>query len=129
MADATDRRHRVGAEQYKGELAMSDTEQRIREKAQRLWKEAGRPSSGVDAYMDQASELVAIEHNLKDTLRSPGVQPRDAVEDDPIASDDVLGPEGEPVEPLVAVVNEGEFPTLTDQGEQQVPHWPGQKVK
>jgi hypothetical protein len=22
-----------------------------------------------------------------------------------------------------------EFPTLTDQGEQQVPHWPGQKVK
>lgn len=63
-------------------------------------------------------------------MRSPGVQPRDAVEDDPIASDDVLGPEGEPIEPVLAVVNEGEFPTLTDQGEgQQVPHRPGQKVK
>jgi Protein of unknown function (DUF2934) len=109
---------------------MSDTERRIREKAQRLWEEAGRPASGIDAYMDQASELVAIEDNLKDTLRSPGLQPRDAVEDDPIASDKVLGPEGEPIEPVLAVENEGEFPTLTDQGEgEQVPHWPGQQVK
>jgi hypothetical protein len=109
---------------------MSDTERRIREKAERLWKEAGSPSTGIDAYVDQASELVAIEDNLKDTLRSPGVQPREAVEDDPIADDDVLGPEGEPIEPTLAVANEGEFPTLTDQGEgQQVPRWPGQKVE
>jgi Protein of unknown function (DUF2934) len=109
---------------------MGDIEQRIRERAKRLWEEAGRPASGIDAYMDQASELIAIEDNLKDTLRSPGVQPREAVEDDPIASDDVLGPEGEPIEPVIAVENEGEFPTLTDQGEgEQVPHWPGQKVK
>lgn len=109
---------------------MSDTERRIREKAKRLWEEAGSPASGVDAYMDQASELVAIEDNLQDTLRSPGLQPRDAVEDDPIADDNVLGPEGEPVEPTLAVANEGEFPTLTDQGEgEQVPHWPGQKVE
>ena len=35
-----------------------------------------------------------------------------------------------PIEPVLAVANEGEFPTLTDQGEgEQVPHWPGQKVK
>jgi hypothetical protein len=109
---------------------MSDTERRIREKAERLWKEAGSPSTGMDAYMDQARELVAIEDNLKDTLRSPGVQPREAVEDDPFADDDVLGPEGEPIEPTLAVANEGEFPTLTDQGEgQQVPRWPGQKVE
>ena len=97
---------------------MSDIERRIREKAERLWREAGSPSAGVDAYRDQASELVAIEDNLKDTLRSPGVQPRDAVEDDPIADDSVLGPEGEPIEPTIAVANEGEFPTLTDQGEE-----------
>jgi hypothetical protein len=58
------------------------------------------------------------------------VQPREAVQDDPIASDDVLGPEGEPIEPVIAVLNEGEFPTLTDQGEgEQVPHWPGEKVR
>ena len=108
---------------------MSDTEQRIRERAERLWKEAGSPSTGAEAYMDQAGELVAIEENLKDTLRSPGVQPRDAVEDDPFASDDVLGPECEPIEPIIAVVNEGEFPTLTDQGDQLVLLWPGQKVE
>ncbi len=109
---------------------MNDIERRIREKAKRLWEEAGSPASGVDAYLDQASELIAIEDNLQDTLRSPGLQPRDAVEDDPIASDDVLGPEGEPIEPVIAVENEGEFPTLTDQGEgEQVPHWPGQQVK
>ena len=107
---------------------MSDTERRIREKAQRLWQQAGSPSTGIDAYIDQASELVAIEDNLKDTLRSPGVRPREAVEDDPLPSEDI-GPEGEPIEPIIAVVNEGEFPTLTDQGEQQVPHWPGQKVE
>jgi hypothetical protein len=109
---------------------MSDTERRIREKAELLWKDAGSPASGVEGYIDQASELVAIEDNLKDTLRSPGVQPRDAVEDDPLPDPNVLGPEGEPIEPTLAVANEGEFPTLTDQGEgQQVPLWPGQKVK
>jgi Protein of unknown function (DUF2934) len=109
---------------------MSDTEQRVRQKAKNLWEEAGRPASGVEAYTDQARELVAIEEHQKDTLLPTGVQPRDAVEDDPIASDDVLGPEGEPVEPIIAVLNEGEFPTLTDQGEgEQVPHRPGEKVR
>ncbi len=109
---------------------MSDTEQRIRDRAKRLWEQAGRPAGGIEGYVDHASELIAIEDNLQDTLRSPGLQPRDAVEDDPIASDDVLGPEGEPIEPVIAVENEGEFPTLTDQGEgEQVPHWPEQRVK
>jgi len=41
---------------------------------------------------------------------------------DPKLPDDVAGPTGEPVEPALAVENEGEFPTMTDQGEgQQVP--------
>jgi hypothetical protein len=109
---------------------MSDIEKRVQEKAKHLWDEAGRPASGPSAYVDQASELVAIEDHQKDTLRPTGVQPREAVQDDPIASDDVLGPEGEPIEPVIAVLNEGEFPTLTDQGEgEQVPHWPGEKVR
>jgi len=30
-----------------------------------------------------------------------------------------MGPTGEPVEPLIAVENAGEFPTLTDQGEEK----------
>ena len=108
---------------------MDDAERRLQERAKRLWEEAGRPASGVQAYIDQASELIAIEEHQKDTLIPTGARGKDAVEDDPIASDDVLGPEGEPIEPLIAVVNEGEFPTLTDQGEEQVPHRNGENVK
>ena len=108
---------------------MSSTERRVEEKARQLWEEAGKPSSGAGAYADQARELVAIEEHQKDTLLPTGARAKEAVEDDPIAADDVLGPEGEPIEPLIAVENEGEFPTLTDQGEgDQVPHRPGQKV-
>lgn len=109
---------------------MNDTENRIEARARKLWEEAGRPSSGVAAYIDQARELIAIEDHQMDTLRPTGAREKEAVEDDPIASDDSVGPEGEPIEPLEAVENEGEFPTLTDQGEgEQVPHRPGQKVK
>src|SRR3954468_22477207 len=108
---------------------MDDAERRLRERAKHLWEQAGRPASGVEAYIDQASELIAIEEDQKDTLLPTGARGKEAVEDDPIASDDALGPEGEPIEPLLAVVNEGEFPTLTDQGEEQVPHRKGEKVK
>ena len=108
---------------------MTNTEKRVQVRAKELWEEAGKPSSGPQAYMDRARELIAIEEHQKDTLRATGARGKDAVEDDPIASEDVIGPEGEPIEPLQAVENEGEFPTLTDQGEgEQVPHRPGQKV-
>jgi hypothetical protein len=108
---------------------MANTEKRVEERARKLWEEAGRPSSGAKAYVDRARELIAIEEHQKDALRPTGARGKEAVEDDPIASEDVLGPEGEPIEPLQAVENEGEFPTLTDQGEgEQVPHRPGQKV-
>jgi hypothetical protein len=108
---------------------MSSTERRVEEKARHLWEEAGKPASGIAAYVEQARELVAIEEHQKDTLLPTGARPKEAVEEDPIASDDALGPEGEPIEPLIAVENEGEFPTLTDQGEgDQVPHRPGQKI-
>lgn len=108
---------------------MGNTERRIEEKARHLWEVAGRPASGIETYVDQARELIAIEDHQKDTLLPTGEQGREAVEDDPVASDDVLGPEAEPIEPLQAVENEGEFPTLTDQGEgEQVPHRRGQKI-
>lgn len=109
---------------------MDNTERRLQDRAKRLWEEAGRPANGMDAYMDRARELIAIEQHQKDTLVPTGAQGKEAVEDDPIASDDVLGPEGEPIEPLQSVENEGEFPTLTDQGEgEQVPHRQGETVK
>jgi hypothetical protein len=82
---------------------MSDLEQRIRERAYRLWEQEGCPEGRADAHWDQASELVAIEDNYK--LATRPVPPPDSNPDT--------------VEPLEAVENAGEFPTLTDQGEEQ----------
>ena len=52
-----------------------------------------------------ATELVAIEDGQQATLK-------------PIQQNG--GPRGERVEPLEAVENAGEFPTLTDQGEGEI---------
>jgi hypothetical protein len=101
---------------------MDREEMRVASRARQLWEEAGRPPGGPDEYTDRARELVAIEEHENDTLKPTGAQVQENVEDDPLASDDILGPEGEPIEPALAVENEGEFPTLTDQGEgEQVP--------
>jgi hypothetical protein len=56
-----------------------------------------------------AAELVAIEENYRDTLKP-------------------IGEAGEPIEPLLAVENAGEFPTLTDQGEETIKP-PGRQAK
>jgi hypothetical protein len=86
---------------------MSDLEKRIRERAYQLWEQEGCPEGRADAHWDKASELVAIEDNH--TLATRPV-PRQG--DDP-----------SPPEPIEAVENLGEFPTLTDQGEEQTyPH-------
>ena len=37
----------------------------VRERAEKLWREAGRPSGGASAYLDEAKTLVAIEDNPK----------------------------------------------------------------
>jgi hypothetical protein len=50
--------------------------------------------------------LVAIEENQLLTLK-------------PVEASATIAPSGEPVEPLLAVENAGEFPTLTDQGEEK----------
>jgi hypothetical protein len=57
-------------------------------------------------HWDMATELVAIEDGQQATLK-------------PIQQN--LGPMGEPIEPLEAVQNAGEFPTLTDQDETENP--------
>lgn len=77
-----------------------DHDARVNLRAYDLWVAEGRPEGRADVHWDKASELVAIEDSQRDTmLRS--------------ASD------GEPVESLVAVENAGEFPTLTDEGEEK----------
>lgn len=55
-----------------------------------------------------ACELVAIEENYLDTLKPNPTE------------DYARFPQGEPIEPIEAVRNLGEFPTLTDQGEEAV---------
>ncbi len=82
---------------------MNDHEKRIRHQAQLLWEQAGRPKGGRAAYLAQARELIALEDQQ-------GVATVPLVES--------LGNQPEPIE---ALENEGEFPTLTDQGEQQIP--------
>jgi hypothetical protein len=77
-------------------------EERIRRRAYQLWLDAGKPEGLADTHWDQASELIAIEDGQRATLVP------------------VSDHESEPIE---AVQNQGEFPTLTDQGEQQ---WPAE---
>lgn len=85
---------------------MDDVELRVRERAYRIWLDEGCPQGRELVHWDMATELVAIEDGQRSTLK-------------PVEQN--LGPLGEPIEPLVAVQNVGEFPTLTDQGESQVP--------
>jgi hypothetical protein len=85
-----------------------EREQRIRLRAYRMWEEEGRPQGRADTHWDKATELVAIEDNQLRTL-------------EPIAPPSGFGPNGEPIEPIEAVENAGEFPTMTDQGEQTFP--------
>jgi hypothetical protein len=83
---------------------MDDLDERVRQRAHRIWVEEGCPEGRSEVHWQKARELVAIEDNQKATLK-PAPDPE--------------RPGREPVEPLVAVENAGEFPTLTDQGEER----------
>jgi hypothetical protein len=83
-------------------------EQRVRERAYKIWLERNCPEGRADDHWREASELVAIEESYLDTLRP---NPIETYENSPTT---------EPVEPIEAVRNLGEFPTLSDQGEEAV---------
>ncbi len=85
---------------------MDDYEKRVRQKAYSLWEQEGRPEGREDAHWDMARELVAIEDNQMLATK-------------PIVGPTGVGEAGEPIEPIEAIENSGEFPTLTDQGEEQ----------
>jgi len=93
---------------------MNDFKERVRKRAYRLWQEEGCPPDRAEIHWEKARELVAIEDNFKLALK-------------PIASEKT-SPTGEPIEPLEAVENVGEFPTLTDQGEEQTYPKPARSV-
>lgn len=80
---------------------------RVLQRAKKLWRDDGEPAGGPEGYLERARELIAIEVNghaatipLDKAMRK-------------------LGPYGEPIEEAeIAIRNQGEFPTLTDQGEE-----------
>ncbi len=86
------------------------TEDRIRERAYRLWLEEGQPEGKDAEHWEKARELLAIED----------ADPEDGRED-PDKGYNKPGPWGEPVEQAAALENQGEFPTMTDQGKQEIP--------
>ena len=78
---------------------VDKTEERIRRKAYELWEAEGRPENQGDRHWVQAREIIALEDS-EGTTRIP------------LAESGVDGT----VEPAIAHENQGEFPTLTDQG-------------
>lgn len=86
---------------------MSDLDNRIRERAYFIWLEQGCPDGRDKEHWDMASELVAQEENQ-----------HFATKPNPLSTERAQAPGGEPVEPILAATNQGEFPTLTDQGEE-----------
>jgi hypothetical protein len=83
---------------------MEEFDERVRQRAYRLWVEEGCPEGRSDVHWEKARELVAIEENQKLTPKSA---PREEVA------------RRDPVESIEAVENAGE--TMTDQGEQAAP--------
>ena len=84
-------------------MNQKSLEERIRRRAYQMWLEEGKPEGRADDHWDKASELIAIEDGQLGTLK-------------PV--------ETTRSEPIEAVTNQAEFPTLTDQGEQQWPQPP-----
>ena len=85
------------------------TEERIRERAYRLWIEEGQPQGKAAEHWEKARELLALEADPEE-----GLEQTDEGYNNP-------GPWGEPVEEASLLENQGEFPTVIDQGEQEVP--------
>jgi hypothetical protein len=83
-------------------LTSTNREERIRERAYKLWEENGRPHGRDVELWEQAEDLVAIEENPVGLLPNPGDR-------DPALAD---------VEEAEIQENYGEIPgRLTDQGD------------
>ena len=80
-------------------MSDTDVEASIREEAYRLWEAEGWPDGRADLHWAAAKEIVALKDNFAGTLRRLDDTTRD------------------PAEPTLAFENQGETPTLTDQGD------------
>jgi hypothetical protein len=82
----------------------AELEQRIRERAFRIWLEEGKPEGRHKQHWELAKLAIAREDGFAATLAPP------------------TAPEPEPApEPIEAVQSQGEFPMLVDQGEGLAP--------
>lgn len=81
-------------------MPQDSDEDRIRQKAHELWEAEGHPHGRDQDHWIQAREIIAIQDSQADTLL-----PRDSGAEEPIEDADE------------ALRNVGEFPNLTDQGE------------
>jgi len=79
-------------------------EETIRRHAYQLWQEAGCPDGRDNEFWEKARELAAIEEN-----QSSATEPRRGHD----------GPWGQLVEPAEAITNQGDFPGMADQGDEQ----------
>lgn len=84
----------------------ADRDDKIRARAYQLWEEEGRPEGRAEQHWYTARESLAVEESYETTY---------------LPIDTGMGPE-----PIEALENAGEFPTLTDQGELRIPHHPDQ---
>jgi hypothetical protein len=91
-----------------GEMAAADREhvRDIRERALRMWHEAGSPIGREDEYMERARELQAfVDH------------PDAALLPNPMVAHPHPGTGEQPIEEAGLLENLGEFPGRTDQGD------------
>jgi hypothetical protein len=92
------------------------SDETIRERAYHIWEREGRPDGRADEHWYMARSELAIEF-----------PPPDATAETPTASSQDINPHPEPVEPLEAVENQGAFPSLTDQDDDQL--YPERKLR
>src|SRR4030081_630099 len=91
----------IRIEPFGSSIRMSDEgiELRIRERAHRIWEEEGRPGNKATAHWELARTAVALEDAKGEMLR-------------PVTL--------EKPEPIEAVLDQGEFPALTGQGDGKI---------
>jgi hypothetical protein len=82
---------------------IENLDERIRRRAHKLWEENGQRKGRAEDYRDLARQLIAIEDGQDSTLQKT----------------ENTGPYGEPLEESAIQDNLGEFPTETDQGEDE----------
>lgn len=85
------------------------SDDRIRERAYRLWLEEGQPHGRDAEHWEKARDLLALEADPEEGKEGVG------------EGYNMPGPLGQPVEEASSLENRGEFPTTADQGEQNIP--------